>query len=106
MHLNSDDRSKPIKVSILQDTGSVTGHWNMQKDKVAGLYQYIHSLTYGYAYAMPFPMGPTAFPAPLQYCKNVSRVCKFVSYIYIDLFVIRPCLIPYDKTTYTRSVVW
>ena len=59
----AQDKWSSSKLTILQYPDKLL-------NEVANLYQLIHSLHYGFGFAVPFQMGPTSLPSP-RYLKYI-----------------------------------
>jgi len=62
-------KARPSRLVVIYDGLNIAG--NIQY--VADFYQFLYSLGYGYGFSIPFPMGPTALPSPIQYARHYAQ---------------------------------
>ena len=68
------DRCKPLRYIVLRDDSNLSDYLaNSNVNGAWDLWQFIYTLLYSYAFSIPFPMGPTTQPGPIQYAKHYAQ---------------------------------
>lgn len=69
MLLNSNEKNRPQRYVFLKD-----GLGLAKNGGAMDAYQFIFSLTWTYAFSVPFPMGNCSQPAPIKYAKHYAEL--------------------------------
>jgi len=63
----SESKTKPARYVVIKD------EMKLADGGAFDLFQLVYALTYTYVFSIPFPLGPTASPGPLQYAKHYAE---------------------------------
>lgn len=63
--------SKPVKYTILHENIGLKK--NAKKGAIVDLFNFVHSLHYGYCESIPFQNGPSAIPSPIKYSMHNAQ---------------------------------
>ncbi|ETO30001.1 hypothetical protein RFI_07119 [Reticulomyxa filosa] len=78
LNIKSREKAKPTRLVVLRDEIGMS----LSKQGVQELYQFLHTLCYGYAFALPFQMGPTGISFLSFLLLLLFLFCRIVAFLY------------------------
>jgi len=72
-HRSKKEKTRPVRYIVLLDGLNLANDQSASKGSTIDLFQFIFGLTYMFAFSVPFPLGGTAQPSPIQYAKHYAE---------------------------------
>ncbi|ETO33529.1 Argonaute-2b [Reticulomyxa filosa] len=72
-HRSKKEKTRPVRYIVLLDGLNLANDKAAAKGSAMDLFQFVFGLTYMFAFSVPFPLGGTAQPSPIQYAKHYAE---------------------------------
>ncbi|ETO29993.1 hypothetical protein RFI_07127 [Reticulomyxa filosa] len=72
-HRAKKEKTRPVRYIVLLDGLNLASDKAASKGAALDLFQFVFGLTYMFAFSVPFPLGGTSQPSPIQYAKHYAE---------------------------------